>query len=56
LSGYYQGATYHGTLQLIVSPMGRAMGGRWLGFNNQFKVNTGEWQLTWIEGSTNSCR
>jgi hypothetical protein len=33
LSGYYQGATYHGTLQLIVSPMGRAMGGRWLGFN-----------------------
>jgi hypothetical protein len=21
LSGYYQGATYHGTLQLIVSPM-----------------------------------
>ena len=51
-SGYYKGATYHGTLQLIVNPMGRAMSGRWLGFGRNFKVNSGEWELTWVDGST----
>lgn len=50
--GYYKGAIYHGTLQLIVNPMGRAMSGRWLGFGKNFKINTGEWELTWIDGST----
>ena len=50
--GYYKGATYHGTLQLIVNPMGRAMSGRWLGFGNNFKVNSGEWELAWVDGST----
>lgn len=50
-TGYYRGATYHGTLQLIVNPMGRAMRGRWLGFGKDFKVNTGEWELTWVDGS-----
>jgi hypothetical protein len=51
-SGYYRGATYHGTLQLIVNPMGRAMNGRWLGFGKDFTVDTGEWELNWMDGST----
>lgn len=50
--GYYKGATYHGTLQLIVNPMGRAMSGRWLGFGRNFKVNSGEWELAWVDAST----
>jgi hypothetical protein len=50
--GYYKGVTYYGTLQLVVNPMGRAMSGRWLGFGQNFKVNTGEWELTWLDGST----
>jgi hypothetical protein len=50
-AGYYKGAAYHGTLQLIVNPTGRVMSGRWLGFGKNFKVNSGEWELDWIEGS-----
>lgn len=51
-TGYYRGATYHGTLQLVVNPMGRAMSGKWLGFGSNFKVNTGEWELTWVDAAT----
>jgi hypothetical protein len=48
-SDYYRGATYHGTIQLVVNPMRRAMSGKWLGFGTNFKVNTGEWELTWVD-------
>jgi len=48
-TGYYKGATYHGTLQLIVDPMGRSMTGKWIGFGKDFKVNTGEWRLAWVD-------
>lgn len=51
-TGYYRGATYHGTLQLLIDPMGRRMSGKWVGFGKNFKINTGEWELTWVEGST----
>jgi transcriptional regulator with XRE-family HTH domain len=51
-AGYYRGATYHGTLQLLIDPMGRRMSGKWVGFGKNFKINTGEWELTWLEGST----
>jgi hypothetical protein len=50
--GYYKGVTYYGTMQLTVNPTGRAMTGRWLGFGQNFKVNTGEWELTWVDSST----
>jgi len=50
--GYYKGAVYHGTMQLIINPMGRAMSGRWLGFGKNFKINIGEWELTWADNST----
>ncbi|GGL41146.1 hypothetical protein [Planomonospora parontospora] len=48
-TGYYKGATYHGTLQMLVDPMGRAMHGKWLGFGKNFKVNSGEWELSWVD-------
>jgi hypothetical protein len=50
--GYYKGATYHGTIQLLIDPAGRQMSGRWVGFGRNFRINTGEWELTWVEGST----
>jgi hypothetical protein len=31
--------------------MGRRMQGRWLGFGRDFQVNTGDWVLTWVDGS-----
>ncbi|WP_051061846.1 helix-turn-helix transcriptional regulator [Nocardiopsis chromatogenes] len=48
-TGHYRGAEYHGTLQLLVNPSGREMAGRWVGFGKNFKVNTGEWDLTWVD-------
>ena len=51
-TGYYRGATYHGTIQLLLDPLGRSMSGKWLGFGKNFKVNSGEWELTWLEGNT----
>ena len=51
-TGYYEGAEYHGTLQLTMNPMGRAMAGRWLGYRRNFKINSDEWELTWVDGST----
>ncbi len=51
-TGYYEGAEYHGTLQLIMNPMGRAMAGRWLGYGRDFKINSGEWELTRVDGAT----
>lgn len=50
-TGYYKGAAYHGTIQMIVNPMGREMTGRWLGFGKDFTVNNGEWTLTWVNGA-----
>ncbi len=48
-SGYYRGAVYHGTMQLLVDPMGRSMSGKWLGFGKNFKINSGEWELIWVD-------
>lgn len=52
VAGYYKGATYHGTLQLVIDPGGRRMRGMWLGFGKDFTVNSGEWELDWQDGST----
>jgi hypothetical protein len=51
-AGYYQGATYHGTLQLLLDPSGRRMAGIWIGFGKDFKVNSGQWELTWAQAAT----
>jgi transcriptional regulator with XRE-family HTH domain len=51
-TGYYKGAVYHGTLQLVVDPAGRRMHGMWLGFGRDFSINSGEWTLTWCEANS----
>ncbi|MEU6134158.1 hypothetical protein [Nocardioides sp. NPDC047086] len=48
-TGYYRGADYHGTIQLVIGPHSRSMGGRWLGFGKDFLVNSGDWYLEWLE-------
>lgn len=51
-TGYYKGTVYHGTIQLLIDPMCRNMSGKWLGFGKNFRVNDGEWELNWVDGST----
>ncbi|MDP9950933.1 MULTISPECIES: DNA-binding transcriptional regulator [Streptomyces] len=50
--GYYNGARYHGAVQLLVDPTGRRMTGKWVGFGKDFDVNTGPWELRLVDGST----
>ncbi|MBD0706945.1 MULTISPECIES: helix-turn-helix domain-containing protein [unclassified Streptomyces] len=50
--GYYNGARYHGALQLLVEPKGRRMAGKWVGFGKDFDVNTGPWELRLVDKST----
>lgn len=50
--GYYQGARYHGAVQLRVEPTGRRMAGKWVGFGKDFDVNTGPWELRLMDTST----
>ncbi|MEU8853133.1 helix-turn-helix transcriptional regulator [Streptomyces sp. NPDC048556] len=50
---YYQGAVYHGAIQLLVEPTGRRMTGKWVGFGKEFDVNTGPWELVFKGASTN---
>ncbi|TDP96591.1 hypothetical protein [Labedaea rhizosphaerae] len=47
--GYYRGAVYHGAIQLVIDPMGKAMSGKWIGFDRQFNVNSDVWELRWVE-------
>ncbi|MEY9837553.1 helix-turn-helix transcriptional regulator [Streptacidiphilus sp. EB103A] len=51
-AGYYQGAVYHGALQLLVDLTGRRMVGKWVGFGKGFEVDTGPWELDFKDGST----
>ncbi len=53
-TGYYRGATYHGTLQLLINPMGTGMSGKWVGFGKNFKINTGEWELSWVDHASSA--
>ncbi|MDX3505096.1 XRE family transcriptional regulator [Streptomyces sp. ATCC51928] len=50
--GYYNGARYHGAVQLLVEPTGRRMAGKWVGFGKDFDVNTGPWELRLMDRST----
>lgn len=50
--GYYQGARYHGAIQLLLDPTGRRMAGKWVGFGKEFDVNTGPWELRLLDRST----
>ncbi|MDI3423554.1 helix-turn-helix domain-containing protein [Streptomyces luteolus] len=52
-AGYYQGARYHGAVQMLIEPTGRRMAGKWIGFGKDFDVNSGPWELLLVETSTN---
>jgi hypothetical protein len=49
--GYYQGAVYHGAIQLLLQPTGRKMTGKWVGFGREFDLNTGPWNLKLVSST-----
>jgi transcriptional regulator with XRE-family HTH domain len=50
--GYYQGAVYHGAIQMLLEPSGRKMTGQWAGFGRDYEVNTGPWSLELVTHDT----
>lgn len=58
--GYYQGAHYHGAIQLLMNPTGWRMVGRWIGLGpdpvagdpTQMDVNSGRWELLFLDSAT----
>ncbi|RZB15718.1 XRE family transcriptional regulator [Streptomyces sp. F001] len=50
--GYYRGARYFGAIQMLVEPTGRRMAGKWVGFGKEFDVNTGPWELRFMDADT----
>ncbi|MFD7306733.1 helix-turn-helix transcriptional regulator [Promicromonospora sp. NPDC059942] len=54
VGGYYQGAVYHGALQVIVDPTGRSMAGKWVGFDKEFHVDSGPWILDLVDTATDA--
>jgi transcriptional regulator with XRE-family HTH domain len=50
--GYYQGAIYHGAIQMLIEPSGRKMAGKWVGFGRDFDLNTGPWSLELVTADT----
>jgi len=50
--GYYQGAVYHGAIQLLLDLGGRRMSGKWAGFGRDFDINTGPWTLELVTHDT----
>ena len=50
--GYYQGAVYHGAIQMLLEPTGRKMNGKWAGFGRDYEVNTGPWSLEFVTHDT----
>jgi transcriptional regulator with XRE-family HTH domain len=51
-NGYYRGARYHGSIQLLIELTGTRMAGKWVGFGKNFEVNTGPWELVLQDSST----
>lgn len=46
--GYYQGAVYHGAIQLVVAEDRKKMTGKWVGFGKNMEVNVGPWEFTYL--------
>ncbi len=51
-ASYYHGARYHGAIQMLIEPTGRRMAGKWAGFGSNFDVNTGPWELIFVDADT----
>lgn len=52
--GYYQGAVYHGAIQMLAEPSGRKMAGKWAGFGREWEINTGPWSLELVTRDTSA--
>jgi transcriptional regulator with XRE-family HTH domain len=52
--GYYQGAVYHGAIQMLLEPSGRKMDGKWVGFGREWDLNTGPWTLELVTRDTSA--
>jgi len=50
--GHYRGARYYGAIQMLAEPTGRRITGKWVGFGKEMDVNTGPWELTFLDAST----
>ncbi len=51
-TGYYKGAIYRGAIQLLASPSGGQLIGKWIGFGKNFAINTGDWEFVLESRST----
>jgi hypothetical protein len=47
----YEGASYHGVIQLVIDPRGQRLQGRWLGFNSKYEISDGAWDLLCVDSS-----
>ena len=47
--GYYQGAIYHGAIQMLQDVTGHRMRGKWIGFGRDLEINDGPWSLTLMD-------
>lgn len=47
--GYYSGAMYYGSIQMLLDMTGRRMSGKWVGFGRDMTVNTDTWSLTLVD-------
>lgn len=51
--GYYRGARYHGAIQMLIEPTSTRMAGKWVGFGKDMDINSGPWELSLQDASTN---
>ena len=51
-SGRHKGAIYYGAIQFVIEGGGRRMNGRWVGFDSDYGVNSGPWELEKCEDTT----
>jgi transcriptional regulator with XRE-family HTH domain len=51
--GYYSGAMYYGSIQMLLDVTGRRMAGKWVGFGRDMTVNTDVWSLTLVDSEVN---
>ena len=47
--GYYSGAMYYGSIQMLLDVTGRRISGKWVGFGRDMTVNTDTWSLTFVD-------
>jgi hypothetical protein len=46
--GYYHGAVYYGSIQMVVDEEHRHFSGKWVGFGKDMEVNVGPWDLRYV--------